>query len=156
MTLKIVQTVEQTKHKFQQTIQGLNEALQKQENEDGKLIDEIVELQSFLSDPKIKQKMKRFEEIKKYFADKARTAGVVDEVVFRSKSGEVTFSKPAKSVEVVDNQGLADKLGYEVFTGIVKVPLTQLRMYLSEIELQEFTKEVTGSRSFTGARKLDK
>lgn len=118
------------------------------------LVDEAYQIQQRLVELEVPAMQKRLDEIKKHFASIAESLPPDQPAVFKGAEGEMEFSKCATSIEVTDKAGIATHLGADIYLQISKVGITDLKKYLSPIELEKFTAKVVGSRRLTAIRPL--
>ena len=120
--------------------------------EEAALIQEMVDLSEELS--AVADKVKRFEELKKLFASKADEKDGGKEATFKHGDCLIVYSKKTQKTEVTNKDKMILKLGQELFNEIAKVTLGDLKKYLSEDELSDFTEKKEGSRSLKMAKRV--
>ena len=116
------------------------------------LVNEMVQLEQDFIANDVHEKLKRFEEIKKHLAAVAKDMNADETAVFKGTLGEVEFSKPSMTTEIVDKTALIAALGQDTFNAVAKVGITEARKYLSEIELAPIAQKVAGSRKLNGVK----
>ena len=113
------------------------------------LVDELIDLNSRLTESGAFEMMKRVDELKKSLQAVIQDIGADTDTpyTFHTTEGEVTFSACTNSIEIVDREAMIKKLGMETFKAVAKVGVTDLKKYLSPAEIEAFSKPVKGSRS---------
>lgn len=120
--------------------------------EEQALTQEYLVLHQKYEELEVKRLMERMEDIKKHLATRANEMFDEDAVaVFTCEEGQISFSPRASVTEITNVDSLLEtveeKAGHEAVLSVVKVQLTPLKKILSEMELENFSKKVRGSRS---------
>lgn len=119
------------------------------------LIDEAVQIDAELKASEAYEKLKRLDELKKQLQSIAQTFPAGEEAILTGSIGEVVMSPAKKNVELSDKDGLIEKIGQEAFNQIAKPTMTDIKKYLSEIEIAKVTNTTTGSRTLKTIRKYE-
>lgn len=126
--------------------------ISKHVTEEQKLIDELVELAEVIKP--LESKMKRYDEIKKLLQSIAKTFPPEQEAVLSGTIGEATLSKCRTETTITNMQAIHDQLGDEAFMALVKISITDLKAYLSEIEIAKVTEKSLGPRSLKAVKRF--
>lgn len=116
-------------------------------------VDELIQIETFLQEHEIDLMMKRREEIRKVLQSIANESDPSEDVQLDGTLGHALFAKASQVVSIVDKEGIIEAITPEIFMQLAKVTVTDLKKYLSEIELDKYTKKTMGSRVFKGVTK---
>lgn len=116
-------------------------------SEEMALVDELVELDAFMTANAIAQKVKRIDAIKKVLQSIAKDMPEGVEAVIAGSVGEAIFSPCKVMTTISDKSALRDALSEEVYFELSNVTLTDAKKYLSEIELEKLSTKSYGSRT---------
>jgi hypothetical protein len=121
-------------------------------SEESILVDELIGLSTFLIESDVAKKLKRVEELKKSLQSIAIDMPADKEAVFKSESGEVIFGPRSTKTTITDKDGLRKKLGEATYFELASVGLTEVKKYLSEIEMEIYSTKEYGSRSLKSCK----
>lgn len=114
-----------------------------------KLTDELVQLEKRLSNPQLKQDLKRQTELRKQLATSVpEGTSEAETYTFKGTLGSVVFSACSVVTAIPDLNKVVEGLGHEVFMKIAKVGVTDLKAYMTEVEFSNVSVKAWGSRSF--------
>jgi hypothetical protein len=111
--------------------------------------EEFVLLHATLEKLNAFQLIKEYEKIKKGLQEYA-IANAPDDAepyTFETEKGDVTFKPCAETTVITDPELMRKALGQKLFNEIAKVSITDLRTYLSQVEVEKFSKKAAGSRA---------
>lgn len=119
------------------------------------LIDEVIDLHTRLSEFGAFDILKRLEEAKKALQQQIKDSGADPDqaFTFETDTGTVVFGPCSNTREITDKPKLISVLTPQVFLEVAKVTLTDLKKYLSELEIEKFTTPVKGSRTMKSVTK---
>lgn len=120
-----------------------------------KAVDRVVEIDADLKLAGAYTLLKELDEEKKTLQSIAKNFPPTQEVVFKGTIGEVTYSAGRRETVVTNKESLIKKLGQKLFNELAQVSLTDLKKYLSEEEIKQFTLVDYGSRSLKTVKKYD-
>ena len=120
------------------------------------MVDEAVQIHQRLEELEVPAMQKRLDEIKKHFSGIAKSMPFDEVAVFKGTKGEMEFTKASMEVEITDKPGLVKALGKDVFMEIAKVGVTDMKKYLAQNEIDQFTTKVPGSRRLASIRSTEK
>jgi hypothetical protein len=120
--------------------------------EEQQKIDRFVALNQQIEDSGILPLIEERETLKKELAAVAKDYPPEKNVVLKGTIGEAEFSRASNTTEIVDKAGLIEKLGQAVFNECAKIGIEELKKYLSENELAQFTASGYGSRRLQAIR----
>jgi hypothetical protein len=114
-------------------------------------VDELVQIEQWLAQDDIAKMLKRQTELRKILSAHANENFADSEpaVISGTHGKTVTFSARKESTEITDREAMRKALG-ETFDAVATVSLTDIKKYLSPVEIDTFSKKVPGSRSFAG------
>ncbi len=119
------------------------------------MVNEAVQIHKRLEELEVPAMQKRLDEIKKHFSGIAKSMPQDEVAVFKGTEGELEFTKASQEIEITDKDGLIKALGKDVFKEIAKVSVTDMRKYLAQNEIDQYTAKVYGSRRLASIRKTD-
>lgn len=113
------------------------------------LVDEYADLYQKLEASGMKPVMKRMEELSKSLRAKVDEIGAdpTKPYVFNTPESTVEFSACTNSLEITDRKTMIAKLGQDTFNQVAKVGVTELKKYLSPVEIQSFSVGTYGHRT---------
>lgn len=118
------------------------------------MVNEAVQIHKKLEELEVPAMQKRLDEIKKHFSGIAKSMPQDEVAVFKGTEGELEFTKASQEIEITDKDGLIKALGKEVFKEISKVSVTDMRKYLAQNEIDQYTSKVNGSRRLASIRSI--
>lgn len=121
-------------------------------------VEEMIDLHIKLDASHMLPVIKRMDELKKLLsgAISDSAADPLEPFTFFGPGGAtITYGPCAKSVVVKDVVAVEKKLGHAVFLKLAKIGITDLKTYLSGIELESLTKTVPGARSLKSINAAD-
>ena len=113
------------------------------------LVNELVAIQQHLDDLEVDDLLKRKDEIRKALAQLANQEDPEQVVEFKTKVGEVVFSKAPKTRKVTEIKSLAIVIGDEALYGIASVSLKSLGNLLPKGEIDQYCTVVYGARKLS-------
>lgn len=116
------------------------------------MVDEAVQIHKKLEELEVPAMQKRLDEIKKHFSGIAKSMPQDEVAIFKGTEGELEFTKASQEIEITNKDGLIKALGKDVFKEIAKVSVTDMRKYLAQNEIDQFTTKVPGSRRLASIR----
>ena len=113
------------------------------------LVAELVGITAKLEAIAASKLTKRADEIKKALREEITEMGIdADQAyVFDTEAGTVEFGPQSSSIEPLDNKVVMKAMGIDDFLACAKVGVTDMRKYLSGIELEKCTTPTRGSRT---------
>lgn len=123
------------------------EAQVQQMSQSTALVEELVNTHMKLKEIGAFELIDRLDELKKLVQSSAQPAPDDQELVLKAPSGTVVFSAVSKKTEISDKQKAIQTLGAEKWLELSTVSITELKKYLSPLELTTCTKFGKGSRS---------
>lgn len=106
--------------------------------------DRVIEIERQIQKMNIKELLKEQAEnmavLKAAAAEKPKN----QEITFHGEGGVINFSTCRMETEVVDRDGLIEALGQEVVNALFKIPITEVKKYLSDDQKALFLKEERG------------
>lgn len=112
------------------------------------MTEELLGLEQIIAAGQYREALARYDELKKLLSAVIADSGVDPAVpyTFYSEVGTVTFSPAVKTTVITDESKMLAMLGSEVATKIAKFNLTDIKKYLSEIQLDEISTKSWGPR----------
>lgn len=106
--------------------------------------DKVIAIERQIQKMNIKELLKEQAEamavLKAAAADKPKN----QEITFHGDGGVINFSTARMETQVVDRDGLIEALGQEVVNALFKIPITEVKKYLSDDQKEQFLKEERG------------
>lgn len=118
------------------------------------MCEELIDIQQKLDAIAASKLTKRADEIKKALQQVMKDSGADEDqpYVFTTEAGTVEFGPCSNSIEVIDKVVMIKMLGLDTFKEIAKVGVTDLKTYLSGVEIEQFTAKTKGSRSIKSVK----
>jgi len=139
----------------------ITEVISATKTKEAELVDALVPLWERYEAFEMKETTKQIEIVKKQLQLIANEDYENKEpALLKGELGEILFSPRTEPVEVVDSNALftylVSKFGTEAAFSTVKFGITELRLLLSEQELNQYTKKVPGSRTMKEVKLFSK
>lgn len=121
------------------------------------LVAELIEVQRKLAAIAASKLITRADAIKKALREEITSMGIdADQpYVFETEFGTVEFGPQSSTIKPGDNKLLMKTMGIDDFLACAKVDVTDLRKYLSGIELEKCTTPSRGSRTCKAIHSAD-
>lgn len=113
------------------------------------MVDEYTDLATRLEESGMKAVIKRMDELSKSLRAKVEEIGAdnTKPYVFDTLESTLEFSACTNSLEITDRNLLVQKLGQATFNAIARVSVTDLKKYLSPVEISSFAVPTFGHRT---------